>query len=105
MIGPFLRTLRWYLQKASEKKRRPHRRRSVLAAELLEDRTLLATGLLSGSEAVLQPVIQVVLSAPANHIVTVNYAIAGGTATSGKDFTLAPGKLTFQVGETAKAIP
>jgi Calx-beta domain-containing protein/Big-like domain-containing protein/PKD domain-containing protein len=35
----------------------------------------------------------------------VNYAVTGGTATSGSDYTLAAGALTFAAGETAKLIP
>ena len=42
------------------------------------------------------------LSAPATTNVTVNYAVTGGTATAGTDYTLAPGTLTFAPGETVK---
>ncbi len=49
--------------------------------------------------------IQVVLSAPASGTVTVNYhVVPGGTATSGTDFILADGGLTFPAGVTAQTI-
>ncbi len=35
---------------------------------------------------------------------SVNYAVKGGTATNGQDYTLAKGKVTFGPGETSKAI-
>ncbi|MCE9613688.1 MAG: lamin tail domain-containing protein [Lentisphaerae bacterium] len=37
--------------------------------------------------------------------VTVSYAVSGGTATSGNDFTLAPGTITFWPHESLKTIP
>jgi hypothetical protein len=43
--------------------------------------------------------------APSNQIVTVHYATAGGSATSGVDFQPASGTLTFQPGETSKQLP
>ncbi len=45
------------------------------------------------------------LDRPAPTTVTVNYAVTGGTATSGADFVLANGTLTFLAGETSKSIP
>ena len=36
---------------------------------------------------------------------SVNYAVTGGTASSGSDYTLPPGTLTFAAGETAKILP
>lgn len=45
------------------------------------------------------------LTAASTGTVTVNYALTGGSATSGVDFTLSSGTLSFAVGETVKAIP
>src|SRR5207247_695154 len=51
-------------------------------------------------------IVLVTLSKPADHSVSVDYAVTGGTATGGGvDYTLAAGTLTFAVGETSKAIP
>ncbi len=41
---------------------------------------------------------------PAGQSYTVDYAAVGGTATNGVDYTLAPGTLTFNPGETSKTI-
>ncbi len=51
------------------------------------------------------PRIAVRLSAASGRIVTVGYAATGGTATSGVDFTLPAGSVTFQPGETVKYLP
>ena len=45
------------------------------------------------------------LSAPSSSTVTVNYATANGTATSGSDYVAASGVLTFAPGTTSVAIP
>jgi len=49
--------------------------------------------------------IAVSLSTPATSPVSVNYAVTGGTATSGSDFTLVAGSLTFAPGESVRSIP
>jgi hypothetical protein len=47
----------------------------------------------------------VALSSPAVGTVTVNYAVSGGSATAGTDFTVSGASLTFQAGETVKDLP
>ena len=59
----------------------------------------------SGSESVTPAAIVVSLSAPATAPVSVSYAVTGGTATAGSDYTLAAGTLAFAIGDTAKIIP
>ena len=48
--------------------------------------------------------IAVILSTASDEQITVDYAITGGTAAPGDDYTLADGSLTFAPGETAKTI-
>ena len=49
--------------------------------------------------------IPVSLSAVSGRTVTVNYAVSGGTATSGTDFTLGGSSVTFTPGQTTANIP
>ncbi len=62
-----------------------------------------ATG--SSSESVSPAQIAVALSSAQTSAVTVDYAVTGGTAVSGSDYTITAGTLTFAVGETVKIIP
>lgn len=52
----------------------------------------------------LEPMLMAVLDRNLTTSVSVGYTV-GGTATPGADYTLAPGTITFAVGETAKALP
>lgn len=49
--------------------------------------------------------VAVTLSGAATGKVTVRYAATGGTATNGKDYTLAAGTLTFTSGQVKKTLP
>lgn len=49
--------------------------------------------------------IAVSLSAPAEGTVSVDYAVTGGTATPGSDYTLATGTLSFSPGDSVRSIP
>jgi hypothetical protein len=49
--------------------------------------------------------IPVALSTAQLSSVTVNFAVTGGTATSGTDYSFSPGTLTFLPGETVKMVP
>ena len=66
--------------------------------------TLLATSTVAEADGK-EPLLMAVLDKPAAAAVTVNYSVTGGTATSGADYTLTPGTLTFAVGESFKLIP
>src|SRR5262249_7798276 len=57
----------------------------------------------SGAEGVTGSLI-VVLNSAATGAVTVRYAVTGGTAGKGADYTLAAGQLRFDPGETRKSI-
>jgi len=59
----------------------------------------------NGAESELSAPLIVSLSAPQLTAVTVGYGAAGGTASSGVDYSLPAGTLTFAPGETAKVIP
>jgi len=55
-------------------------------------------------ETVSPAVIEVNLSGESEETVSVDYAVTGGTATGGVDYTLANGTLTFSPGEISKSI-
>ena len=59
---------------------------------------------LSRDESVSPARIDVLLSAPSPRKVTVDYAITGGTAENGTDYTLKNGTLVFEPGELSKSI-
>jgi hypothetical protein len=60
----------------------------------------------SGSEAMAAPLVSVGLSSASGKTITIHYATSGGTATSGGgDFSLDPGTLTLNPGETSKSLP
>lgn len=58
-----------------------------------------------GEGSATAPLVIVALDRPATAATRVSYAVTGGTATPGSDFTLASGLLTFLVGETMKLLP
>ena len=58
----------------------------------------------SGSEASTPASLAVSLSGSSSSTVTVNYAVTGGTATNGTDYTIAAGPLTFDPGQTTRSI-
>jgi len=57
-----------------------------------------------GDSGTVAAVFTVHLSSPAMHAVTVSFATAGDTATSGTDFVAASGQLSFAAGEVEKTI-
>jgi len=57
------------------------------------------------SEAVTGATASVSLGLQSGKLITVEYYLGGGSATAGVDFTLVPGILTFNPGETTKTIP
>jgi hypothetical protein len=44
------------------------------------------------------------LSAPSTHVVTVGYYTSGGTATSGSDYVMTNGQITFNPGQTSATV-
>ena len=59
----------------------------------------------SGPESQSPAPVLVALSAPQAGATSVHYAVTGGTAGAGADFTLSAGTLAFAAGETAKMLP
>jgi hypothetical protein len=59
----------------------------------------------SGMEKDTRASVPVSLSAPTRKKVTVDYAVIGGTATGGVDYTLDSGTVVFEPGKTDKNIP
>ncbi len=58
------------------------------------------------SEAITAASLGVSLSESYSDVVTVDYAVTGGTATGGGiDYTLAAGQVTFNIGQTIQSIP
>ena len=57
-----------------------------------------------GNSGTTYAVFTVTLSPTASQTVTVSYATASGTATSGSDFTPTSGTLTFYAGQTANSV-
>ncbi|MCX6857322.1 MAG: PKD domain-containing protein, partial [Verrucomicrobia bacterium] len=57
------------------------------------------------SEAGVSATVPVALSAAQASAVSVNYAVTGGSATNGTDYTVSAGTLTFAPGETTMLIP
>ena len=64
----------------------------------------LAIGNASATEDGGNVVFTATLSPASSQTVTVNYATAGGTATSGADFTATNGTLTFPTGVTSQTV-
>lgn len=58
----------------------------------------------SGTESATPALLAVTLSPASTLSVTVDYAVTGGTATGGEDFTLSSGTLTFDPGVTTQTI-
>jgi subtilisin-like proprotein convertase family protein len=76
-------------------------------ATIQNDEARLAIGdatLLEGNSGTSQAVFAVSLSTASTQTVTVNYATANSSATSGSDYIAASGALLFAPGETAKMI-
>jgi hypothetical protein len=58
----------------------------------------------SGSESATTVNLEVKLSAASGWPVSINYAVTGGTATAGLDYTLASGSLSFAPGQVSQSI-
>ncbi len=81
---------------------------TVVTVTILDDdappSVSFSTATSTGAESVVAPKLTVTLSAVSNQTVTVPYSVSGGTATSGTDFTLASGMVTFKPGQTTQTI-
>jgi hypothetical protein len=81
-----------------------------LTLEALDDRIVpakLSVGdavILEGNAGTQYALVSVTLDAPSKQTVSVNYATADGTATSGSDYQSVSGRLSFAPGETSKTI-
>ena len=62
------------------------------------------SGASAGSESTAGPTLDVRLAQASGLEATVGYAVSGGTASNGVDYTLAAGVLTFAAGETNQAV-
>jgi RHS repeat-associated protein len=63
-----------------------------------------AAATLAGPQSQTSPTLPIVLNTASAQPVTVHYAVTGGTAKSGKDFTLAAGTLTIPAKQTTASI-
>ena len=81
-----------------------------LSVEALDDRVVPAAlsvgdaAILEGNDGTRYALVSVTLDAPVKQTVSVNYATADGTATSGSDYQSVSGRLSFAPGETSKTI-
>src|SRR6478735_9168338 len=103
-----------FLQRRHSRVPRGVRRRALetrrCAVESLESRLALATlsvsdvTLIEGDAGTTSALVTVKLTGASNPNVTVSYKTANGTALAGSDYQAASGTLTFQKGQTSKAI-
>ncbi len=67
--------------------------------------SFVTAGSTVGEGSATAPLVIVALDRPATAATRVSYAVTGGTASPGSDFTLASGLLDFAAGETMKLLP